>query len=214
MSNPARHITPIRRAGTGAKIGRVVCIASMAFVVTPRQRCDRVGGRRRPTDRRRSAEAHGRPIAAVRRAAAGVRLERKDQRQAVVVRASGIAWPEQGGPAVHRACGGQRRRTAGGQSSRSSVGSMDVDAGHRARPPHRAAGSFDQVLRHRFQLRGPRRARREPVPITSFRVRSRSTARRAGKSSLRRRKRSPLSTRGRSCSSARTITRWRESRTT
>jgi hypothetical protein len=31
---------------------------------------------------------------------------------------------------------------------------------HRARPPHRAAGSLDALLRHRLQLRGPRGARR------------------------------------------------------
>ena len=75
------------------------------------------------------------------------------------------ARSEQGGPAVHRAGRGQGRGAAHREPSGSRVGSVDVDAGDRARPPHRAAGSLHAVLRHRLQLRGSRGARRQPVRL-------------------------------------------------
>ena len=104
-------------------------------------------------------------FAALRGPAPGIRREGQDQRQALDVRAAWLARAEQGSASVHGARRGQRHRAAGDQSSGSRVGSVDVDAGDRARPSHRAAGPLDEIFRHGLQLRGPGRARRRSVRL-------------------------------------------------
>ena len=126
----------------------------------------------------------------------------------------GRAWAEQGGAALHAAGGSQRRGAADRQPSRSRVGSVDVDAGDRARPADRAAGSLDAVLRHRLQLRGSRGARRQSVRLHAARRRHRRRRRVLEDSRRRRGRRSRRSTRGRSSGSARTTTPSRGSKTT
>ena len=88
----------------------------------------------------------------------------------------GCARRQQVGAALHGARRGQRRGAARRQPSRPRLGSVDVDAGDRARPAHRAAGSVDAVLRHRLQLRGSRGARRQPVRLRRCAARRPSTA--------------------------------------
>ena len=132
--------------------------------VSDHRRCGRCA-----PDRRGGAAADRREVAALRRAAAGVRRQGQDHRQALDVRAARLARAEQGGAALHRAGRGQGRGAAGREPSRPRVGSVDVDAGDRARSADRAAGSLDAVLRHRFQLRGSRRARRRPVRLHAAR---------------------------------------------
>ena len=89
----------------------------------------------------------------------------------MALHAARIARTKQGGPPIRRAGRGQGRRAADRESSRSRVGPVDVDAGAAARAPHRAAGSVDEVLRHRFQLRRSRGARRRSVRLPAARRR-------------------------------------------
>ena len=110
-------------------------------------------------------------VAALRRAAAGVRRQGEDHRQALDPGAPRLARAEQGGAAIHGAGRSQGRRAADRQPPGPRVGSMDVDAGDRARSAHRAAGSIDAVLRHRLQLRGSRGARRRSVRVHAARRR-------------------------------------------
>ena len=78
---------------------------------------------------------------------------------------------------------GEGRRAARRQLPGPRVGPVDVDAGHPARAPHRAAGPLDALLRHRLQLRGPRGARHGAVRLRDARRRDDRRRRRAGRSS-------------------------------
>ena len=93
-----------------------------------------------------------------RRPAAVLRHEQHRHREAVGVRPSRLARTEQIGVAIHGAARGQGRGAADLQPSRTRLRSVDVDARHRARPPHRLPGSIDAVLRDRLHVRGSRRA--------------------------------------------------------
>ena len=76
--------------------------------------------------------------------------------------------------AVLRFCGasrGQRGGAADREPSRSRLRPVDVDAGAAARAAHRAAGSIDEILRNRLQLRRSRRARRRSVQLSPARRR-------------------------------------------
>ena len=136
-----------------------------------RLRACRQQPRRGPHHHGRISAPHRRQVVSVRRPAAVVRRQEQGDRKALAVRSRRISRTEQISAAVYLAARGQRRGAAHRQPSGSRLGSVDVDAGHRAGSPDRIAGPIDPVLWHRLQLRGSRGARRRPVRLLDARQR-------------------------------------------
>ena len=103
--------------------------------------------RRREKDCRGGAAENRVEVAALRRLAASARQQGQGRGQAMALHAAGVAWAEQGGAPICRACRGERGGPPDRESSRSCLRSVDVDAGAAARAPHRAAGSVNPVFR-------------------------------------------------------------------
>ena len=107
----------------------------------------------------------------LRRTAAGVRRQRPDERQALVVRAAGIARSEQGGPALHRAA--EVKGVAllvvnhPDRASDQWMWTPAIERDRRIALQDRSTGFFG----HRLQLRRPRRAGRRPVRVHRVRRR-------------------------------------------
>ena len=119
--------------------------------------------RRRPPDCRGIAAPRARRLPALRRLARSHQRQQQGIEEALGIRPPGLLRQQQGDYPLHRTRRGEGRGAAGGEPSGSVVGPMDVDARHRPRPPHRAAGSLHAILRHGLQLRRSGGARRQPV---------------------------------------------------